>query len=638
MALPNPPEENQESVLRKIAEEKINQQIRKKGRKVVKKIAKKGMQLTAKAAVKATTAFAKLIVSILGAIGVPVILFAVGVLFLIIIISLVTSYMYGTGEGLNQKEKQLYNYIVEQANQTVNMKSDFERQYRVPEELIAAVIQLDIMSKYNEKEVIKIMAQALAPTFEYDKYNEWIETKTQVCENNKCAPPSKAVRKDNWVTKISSVDAWDGNTSFTYTPYETEWKIVDEKITYRTETYYEDEKYTNESGEIETRKVEKTRKIEVKTITWERRQLFESSVTHTKSYAMLDQVLNSFGLGLNDKRLIELNFLFSGGTIDYINWLQSGGFGVNPYVGFNGTIIPGAGVPTQFMEFYLSAEARYGVPWYVLAAIHFVETGFSTHPTMVSSVGAIGPMQFMPATWAGWRYNIGGGRVSPSLDITDLNVIRAGGGYGVDGNGDGKADPWDVADAIHTAAHYLSKNGYAQDPRKAIWHYNHAEWYVNKVLKNAEQFKLTATYMPNDMPAITDGAFMRPTTGEVTSGFGPRWGKLHAGVDIGKGGRNHAVPIVAVADGVVSRSYYSSSYGNVVFIKHNINGQQFETVYAHMENRAVVAGQTVKKGQYLGNMGNTGRSTGPHLHFEIHIGSWTVDKKHAVDPVLYIPF
>lgn len=140
------------------------------------------------------------------------------------------------------------------------------------------------------------------------------------------------------------------------------------------------------------------------------------------------------------------------------------------------------------------------------------------------------------------------------------------------------------------------------------------------------------------MPALTGGTFIRPAVGPITSGFGKRnfgdgW---HDGIDIGK--RAASVPIVAVADGIVSRSYYSSSYGNVVFIVHRVSGQTWTTVSAHMENRLVSEGQFVKQGTVLGYMGNTGRSFGAHLHFELHRGSWNGSKSNAVNPAAYIPF
>ncbi len=136
-------------------------------------------------------------------------------------------------------------------------------------------------------------------------------------------------------------------------------------------------------------------------------------------------------------------------------------------------------------------------------------------------------------------------------------------------------------------------------------------------------------------PSSSSGAFMKPSAGYYTSGYGPRWGKSHGGVDIATSG---TVPIVASASGVVSRSYKSSSYGNVVFITHYIDGVQYTTVYAHMRDNSVKvsAGQTVSKGQQIGLMGSTGRSTGQHLHFEIHKGPWNASKSNVVNPSDYL--
>ncbi len=131
--------------------------------------------------------------------------------------------------------------------------------------------------------------------------------------------------------------------------------------------------------------------------------------------------------------------------------------------------------------------------------------------------------------------------------------------------------------------------------------------------------------------------FIRPLDGGyMSSGYGKRSCSIcssnHPGVDFAKAG---TVPIKASASGVVARSYYSSSYGNVVFISHIVNGQKYTTVYAHLRNRAVQTGQTVSQGQYIGNMGNTGNSTGQHLHFEIHRGEWNVNKSNAVNPTSF---
>lgn len=134
----------------------------------------------------------------------------------------------------------------------------------------------------------------------------------------------------------------------------------------------------------------------------------------------------------------------------------------------------------------------------------------------------------------------------------------------------------------------------------------------------------------------SSGIFIRPTQGYISSEFGNRsLDGFHSGMDIAKSG---TVPIVASSDGVVSRSYLSSSYGNAIFITHSINGRVYTTVYAHMRSRVAIQGETIKKGQIIGYMGNTGISFGQHLHFEIHKGSWNVSKSNAVNPRKYINF
>ncbi|WP_246258560.1 M23 family metallopeptidase [Kroppenstedtia pulmonis] len=127
--------------------------------------------------------------------------------------------------------------------------------------------------------------------------------------------------------------------------------------------------------------------------------------------------------------------------------------------------------------------------------------------------------------------------------------------------------------------------------------------------------------------------FIKPTEGTITSKFRPPSRPTHHGIDIAKSGK---VSVKASAAGTVSRSYYSSSYGHVVFIKHTIRGTQYETVYAHMRDRAVKQGDKVSQGKHLGYMGSTGDSTGQHLHFEIHKPNWTSSKQYAVDPLKQI--
>ncbi|WP_066297738.1 PcsB-like coiled-coil domain-containing protein [Bacillus sp. FJAT-29937] len=145
--------------------------------------------------------------------------------------------------------------------------------------------------------------------------------------------------------------------------------------------------------------------------------------------------------------------------------------------------------PYEYLPYYIEAGNKFGVDWFVIGAVHSVETNFSRHPTMVSSKGALGHMQFLPLSWIGYKYDNVSGQVPANIDITDLDVIAAGNGFGKDMNGDGKADPFDLQDSLGSAAWYLSKHGYSEDPAKAIWHYNHAQWYVDKVLNEAKRIK-----------------------------------------------------------------------------------------------------------------------------------------------------
>ena len=108
----------------------------------------------------------------------------------------------------------------------------------------------------------------------------------------------------------------------------------------------------------------------------------------------------------------------------------------------------------------------------------------------------------------------------------------------------------------------------------------------------------------------------------------------HSGIDLSSS--NRSSPILAAAAGVVVTSGWHNAYGNWVVITHNINGQTFSTLYAHMATTPMVSvGQTVSQGQQIGIMGSTGNSTGPHLHFEVHPGGFRWGG--AVNPRQFLP-
>ena len=112
---------------------------------------------------------------------------------------------------------------------------------------------------------------------------------------------------------------------------------------------------------------------------------------------------------------------------------------------------------------------------------------------------------------------------------------------------------------------------------------------------------------------VSGAGLIWPTVGRVTSGFGYRWGRLHAGIDIGTG---TGTPIRAAKAGEVIYSGSMSGYGNVIVIDH---GGGFTTLYAHQSRLGARDGQEVGQGDTIGYVGSTGHSTGPHLHFETRV-------------------
>ncbi|WP_306631487.1 bifunctional lytic transglycosylase/C40 family peptidase [Priestia megaterium] len=142
-------------------------------------------------------------------------------------------------------------------------------------------------------------------------------------------------------------------------------------------------------------------------------------------------------------------------------------------------------IPKEYIEIYKAAGKKYNIPWTLIAAIHRVETNFG-QDLNTSSVGAIGHTQFMVKTWIGWSYP-GGTRLGDAAISKDVLMnpvmVKKYGGFGVDGDGDGKADPYNVTDAMYSTANYLNANGGASgNYQKAVFAYNHATWYVSRVM------------------------------------------------------------------------------------------------------------------------------------------------------------
>ncbi|MGI1663180.1 DUF5930 domain-containing protein [Palleronia sp. KMU-117] len=109
-----------------------------------------------------------------------------------------------------------------------------------------------------------------------------------------------------------------------------------------------------------------------------------------------------------------------------------------------------------------------------------------------------------------------------------------------------------------------------------------------------------------------------------TSGFGPRWGRMHNGTDFAS---SYGTPIYATADGVVVHAGWEGGYGRLIRIRHEFG---IETYYAHLSKIGVEVGQRVSRGDRIGDMGNSGRSTGTHLHYEVR------QSGKPVNPMTYI--
>jgi len=128
---------------------------------------------------------------------------------------------------------------------------------------------------------------------------------------------------------------------------------------------------------------------------------------------------------------------------------------------------------------------------------------------------------------------------------------------------------------------------------------------------------------PTPAPS-SSSMFIHPTSGSITQGYGSASGSngysFHNGIDFGA---PVGTPIVAAATGTVITASSGGPYGNHVMIAHQLNGKTYTTVYAHMSSLNAHAGQRVSQGQQIGALGSTGNSTGPHLHFEIHVGGYS---------------
>ena len=148
-----------------------------------------------------------------------------------------------------------------------------------------------------------------------------------------------------------------------------------------------------------------------------------------------------------------------------------------------------------------------------------------------------------------------------------------------------------------------------------------ASWRSMDKTGIAAPASIAGVSVPSRMP-LDDATLTSDYGSRIHPVLGGR--RNHNGVDLAQ---PTGTPVYATADGIVSKADYWGSYGNYIQIEH---GGEMETRYAHLSGYAVAAGEQVRKGQLIGFVGSTGRSTGPHLHYEVRVAG------QAVDPTPYM--
>src|SRR3954471_24761699 len=207
-------------------------------------------------------------------------------------------------------------------------------------------------------------------------------------------------------------------------------------------------------------------------------------------------------------------------------------------------------IPPFLLPIYQAAGTEYGIRWEVLAAINEIETNYGRNLN-VSSAGAEGWMQFMPATWKD---------------------------YGVDGNKDGLADPYSPVDAIFAAARYLKAAGADKDLRGAVYAYNHADWYVDSVLLRAQVIGGMPTSLVSSLTGLTEGRFPVAAEAtyadEITAKDLKKKKRANAAVTVDSTNRrglsifaDAGSPVVAVSDSTVTRIGVSKRLGQFIQIQ-----------------------------------------------------------------------
>jgi hypothetical protein len=225
-------------------------------------------------------------------------------------------------------------------------------------------------------------------------------------------------------------------------------------------------------------------------------------------------------------------------------------------------------IPPFLLPVYEAAGVQYGVRWEILAAINEIETDYGRNLN-VSSAGAVGWMQFLPSSW----------RL-----------------YGVDANRDGLKDPYNPVDAIFAAGRYLRAAGGDKDIRRAIFAYNHADWYVDSVLMRARLIAGVPADVVGSLTGLTQGHFPVHARARYADDLrerdvrhlGHRVRRAHnaaAIVDSNDHRRSINIfsrvgaPVIAVNDGVVKKVGSSPRLGNYIVLQ-DVYGNRY--TYAHL--------------------------------------------------------
>lgn len=188
--------------------------------------------------------------------------------------------------------------------------------------------------------------------------------------------------------------------------------------------------------------------------------------------------------------------------------------------------------------------------------------------------------------------------------------------------------PGDLIDEINVAVTKFRQPVKPQeDP-----HYNdgipagefYSTWDVNSIFPTADMLAVNDSAFKLSLESEANGNYFHPCQGPVTSNFGWRDKRMHNGIDLDL---NKGDKVYAAFDGMVRFARFQGGFGNVVVIRH-YNG--LETVYAHLSKLKVKPGQVVISGQTVGLGGNTGHSTGSHLHFEVRFRGQAINPKYFI--------